>query len=656
MSRNRKKAKTTVQSPSSTACHIKKLPIELLAEILLYSKSPKDILALARCSKYFCKTLLHESNQFIWRYVRKHCILEPLPEPCARFTESSFAALVFDDGPCEMCGKIVSVHKSFAVRLRICSIDCESRFDRLYSGGSRTKETHKIFEIALPVLETPSLSSIHYWPDIPSTFRYHDWIYGLQDYLDASQNPVQFEQFINLNSRKGAEIKIYMQMCVALQKWERKYYETRTSTKEANLHFSKQLAAREGLNFWDLMNTKPYTTLFRQKNFFLETIQQSDFEVRKADINAELVQLAECRSQRAHETGYSTCRQAVEKHYNRLRTLKKELPLPCLPSFRELPTIHQIQQSTSQSHKQLDTMLKSEPISTLIHSELAKFHADAKNELAEVLGFPDWKSPSVKKLHPVERLSARFQCRKCHRVEAKYRDFDSLDYAGAIMHLCSVTSDKSKSVPPKPFNAGRFEKDTKAMAAIFALLQICGIEDDEVGSHELLSVIGPRITCLSCDGRIVMEPLDVIGHSHRHESMSLALLTSEEVNEILGPYPFTHGIAARLTIKGKSSLEMRNMKIYACRHCVQAKTPTSVTGTPLQITDLTSSPNTNNDTASSSSSTTNKPDAGPVVPKGRQPTLYIFDGLRCHLQERHNVDLIRDEDFICTKDLPQLTG
>lgn len=133
--------------------------------------------------------------------------------------------------------------------------------------------------------------------------------------------------------------------------------------------------------------------------------------------------------------------------------------MPSLSSFRELPTIRQIQQSVGQSVKEVDTNLQSQPIQTLVHSELAKFHLEAKNNLAAILGFQDWKTPSSKKLHPSDRLTAKFQCRTCHRVEAKYKDFGSLDYDGAIMHSCSVTLDKS--VPQRPFKAARFEKDTK---------------------------------------------------------------------------------------------------------------------------------------------------------------------------------------------------
>lgn len=89
-------------------CHIMSMPFEILAEILLYTTSPRDVLAVARCSKFFCATLLYPTAVYIWKNARKVC-RPPLPEPLPIYTESSFAALVFDGGECEVSG-VTSLH------------------------------------------------------------------------------------------------------------------------------------------------------------------------------------------------------------------------------------------------------------------------------------------------------------------------------------------------------------------------------------------------------------------------------------------------------------------------------------------------------------------------------------------------------------------
>ncbi|KIK68475.1 hypothetical protein GYMLUDRAFT_35899 [Collybiopsis luxurians FD-317 M1] len=673
MAKHRKKHKNShLPAAPLKVCYIDKLPLELLAEIALYTKSPRDVLALTRSSKFFCRTFLHQSNHYIWRYVRQNCLPEPLPEPCSRFTESSFAAFVYDTGVCENCGAPVNFHRSFGLRLRLCLNDrcrraLQSTSQSAFLQSSSSNEGYKIFENTLPSIESPeclSPTGVGTWPDVSPKFRSSDWMQALQEYLDASSKPHAFVKYTNDCTRRCIRNKDFMQMCVALHSWKKKYLLVLDNTKETNMEFSKELANQEGLVFLDLMNTPTYGLFFKRKTQSLEQIKRSDYNSLEASIAADLVQIEERRDRRARENNYSAARRAVEKHYNRLRALKKETPLPCLPSFRELPIISQLQRS-QQPEKEIDKSLQSLPIANLVHSELAKFHVDARNALGEILGFRDWKSPSNKKVHPAERLTARFQCR-CQRVEAKYKDFGCLDYSGAIMHMCATTMDKD--VSPKPFKASRFTKDVQAIAALSTLLELCSIPGDEKGSDVLLSAIGPRVLCLSCDAQIVLEPMAVIGHSHRHDSMSLALLPPDEASKILGNHPLSRGLVSKLTSQGKVATNNRNVKIYMCRHCIQkrpklvtttldsasssssAATTSTVSDPPATDTTLSG---TNGFNLVSDGATTDTAQAGVTsTPKSILTTnLYSFDGLRSHLQEVHRIRLIRDEDVICTKEL-----
>ncbi|KAI0296397.1 hypothetical protein BC826DRAFT_1004776, partial [Russula brevipes] len=81
---------------------LERVPLEILAEILLYMNSPKDVLSVARCSKNLCATLLNPSNVMIWRRARAHCVVPGLPPPPPGWSESAYAAFIFDRGNC--CG------------------------------------------------------------------------------------------------------------------------------------------------------------------------------------------------------------------------------------------------------------------------------------------------------------------------------------------------------------------------------------------------------------------------------------------------------------------------------------------------------------------------------------------------------------------------
>jgi hypothetical protein len=102
-------------------CYLERLPLELLTDVLSYSSTPKEILALARCSKLFCATLVgNPSALFIWRAARLRCVPAPIPDPTPNFTEASYAAFIFDGGKCDV--------RTIACQFRRCMFTCCFRY------------------------------------------------------------------------------------------------------------------------------------------------------------------------------------------------------------------------------------------------------------------------------------------------------------------------------------------------------------------------------------------------------------------------------------------------------------------------------------------------------------------------------------------------
>ena len=94
---------------SSQLSCLELIPLEILAEVLSYANSPKDVLSVARCSKHLCATLLNPSNVTIWRRARRHCIVPDLPAPRPGWSEPAYAAFIFDEGPCYVrCGRFTT--------------------------------------------------------------------------------------------------------------------------------------------------------------------------------------------------------------------------------------------------------------------------------------------------------------------------------------------------------------------------------------------------------------------------------------------------------------------------------------------------------------------------------------------------------------------
>ena len=88
---------------TSQPSHLDIVPVEILAEILYFVTSPKDVLSVARCNKRLCATLLNPSNVMIWRHARSRCIVPGLPLPPPGWSEPAYAAFIFDGGNCHVC-------------------------------------------------------------------------------------------------------------------------------------------------------------------------------------------------------------------------------------------------------------------------------------------------------------------------------------------------------------------------------------------------------------------------------------------------------------------------------------------------------------------------------------------------------------------------
>ena len=80
---------------------ITRLPFELIAEILLYSTTPADVLSLSRTCKHFCATLVENpAATFIWKHVRAQT-KPPVPDPTKLgFSEPQLANFIYGGGNC----------------------------------------------------------------------------------------------------------------------------------------------------------------------------------------------------------------------------------------------------------------------------------------------------------------------------------------------------------------------------------------------------------------------------------------------------------------------------------------------------------------------------------------------------------------------------
>ncbi|TFK34477.1 hypothetical protein BDQ12DRAFT_738215 [Crucibulum laeve] len=660
----------TPDEPIPPPCYFLKLPLELLAEILIYTHSSKDILAVARCTKNLCATLLNSSSNYIWKAAREADAC-PLPDPVQIFSEAAYAAFIFDGGICETCKrKTDAMYTTFALRLRFCmNPDCMNQYSKKMYAPKRNVDPDRIVLQWVPVTEgercfnrSEAIHSI--WPSGRSLCPCTSWANAVNEYNSKINMPDYLSSkatLIKSNTR-------WMDFCVKLHKWKHLRDFRYQDIRKDNDRLAKEFTETNGWTYQDVMNSTGYGPFHRHKAAIYEKITQIDLNLAKSMIEQQLLELTEKRQRRAKEAAYAHNRAEIDTHYQRLRSSKAcPYPLPSLPVFRQLPVVNLLLLSEVDGGKASPsgaigkTLQSTALMRTMLEEQLKKWGDSARETLVQTLGYSGWKTANKGILHPVERLDARWTCNRCHDVPHRYAEDGCLDFEGVCRHECK---DKAKSKGKAAKRRGKdvwvstmFIKDEKAITAMRKLVTLFGIDIERVKKLPE----GERwVECTSCNLPMVLHMNSVLGHCHRHNNMELREIPNSEATKKL-EYPFNFGLAQKLVSlspKMASAIEMKN---YGCRHCL-GKSKVREEKVALahdqercegKLVDGQGELNTDTITIAVDAQKDEdkaKEKAKPEKPlEIKKPNLFIFNGIRSHLKAKHGIEQIRDEDFFCAK-------
>ncbi|KAG2355419.1 hypothetical protein BDR07DRAFT_1426303 [Suillus spraguei] len=626
-------------------CLFPTLPLELLAEILIQTNSPRDVLSVARTSKFLCLTLVcNPAADFIWRTVRKNCLPHALPDPTPNFSEAAYAAFVYDGGSCDVCKRDTKeFYASFATRIRLCrDTRCKKDIRKYLIDVTTIFKGHARDEIWMPYVESThcfDLNPDKEWPENPTVLmRKSEWERFRADYAAFSAlSPLPSEELRKTCTDQIAKFPKVMELAVALQKWKCIYATMHHTIKTKNETWAKALAAREGWNEHDLFNSQSYGSLHRHNNHVLEEVTLRDFLPIKPLVEAQLLKMQIHRQNKENEASYRQRRNDVEQYYNRLRSTGTIVP--SLYEFRKLSVMTTMQGSVTGSRPNSSGLAKdmknSALVAELVAADLKTWMASTREKLTELLGFPKWRSASKTKLHPLDRITARFMCQGCGKVAKRYEKERCLDFAGVCAHECPIDDKKNKK--PVDWSVDRFAKDEKASNAVARLLALVGTTDEDANAHDTVKMLGARIQCLSCNHAfIVMDFPTLIGHSHRHDNMQMAILPKGE-----GPErAFEARLSAKIMNMGSKPRKLRSEMNYRCRHCVPASESVDAgmdrEGRVSTRESITEDSHTESRTADQKRRQRNK--------KSKLRSM-DFNALRSHLKELHGIEMVGDEDF-----------
>ncbi|OSD01490.1 hypothetical protein PYCCODRAFT_1503536 [Trametes coccinea BRFM310] len=613
----------TSDDPASTSlprkAHLTTLPLELLAEVLSYAASSRDVLALSRTSKYFRSILSNNpATEYIWRRARQSCTPGPIPDPMPGISESSYASLIFSPGKCRVCGNNVNLpYYSFSLRVHLCDRPAKCvdkwRTNDLYIIRREDEVTYPDIIQWIPRLERKSSSQsekIYVRKDI--------WTKAVHELRNArTLGPAAVSAYVEMKQDLADALPGQMEFYRRLVAWRDLYASTivfsTASMRAAATSHSDQI----GCTQWEIMQSQIYSMAYYAKIRCNERWTEREFATIQETVAAEVTAMKQRKLQREKERVLQSRRGTVAKEYARLKQNAEQGTIfPSLPEFRKLSVVKTVETSSSSN----DPNITDPFIGQILMNNLDQWRASARAALAAVLGFPDWKTMSKRKLHPVDRLTAWFLCKRCHASNKTRGNDDGMDFATACGHTCAHLSKKALS--SYAWNANQFAPDEKAINAITSVLALCGTEAEDVDSLNVVDSIGDRIQCTQCS--LTMDARSVLRHCKRHEECAFVLLASEAA---AGVPPIQHGLAASLLYK--SSALKQDEKVYGCRHCSVRPVRAAANG---------------------GSATAGDEEQSILVQL--RPKWMTFNGLRSHLKEKHAVEHIADEDFYLQQQSP----
>ncbi|OCH87233.1 hypothetical protein OBBRIDRAFT_796411 [Obba rivulosa] len=616
-------------------CYLTKVPLEILAEILSHTSSPRDVLALARCSKYFCATLVKPSSNFIWRHARERCLPNPVPDPLPNFTEASYAALLFDGGHCEICKKRSrAMYWSFLLRARFCdNPKCLEKWKAtsIMKVNSRLPDRYKEVVTWLPSLERSitnpaDMFILQFFAEVPSNSMYvrvSDWKQAVDELNKALVSSPAMDEYLRKKQSLADQLPAKIEWSKKLVVWRDAHQAKYREVKNTNDSITKDFARVGGWEPRHLLQSQTYSTLYRSKNVSLEGISQDDFNAVRSAVAEEITQNVERSGRRKMETAYATRRDEVKQLYQSA-SHQKELQgqLPNLGEFRKLPVMRVLQATASgESATQTQNVQESILVTALMKDNLRDWQKSTRAGFAALLGFADWRNASKNKLHPVDRLTARFRCKNCD-VRKNSLDAGSFTFDEACKHTCWEPNKKQRA--RQTWSVKQFTPDQQVIDFVYRVLRQYGVNAEDAASLATVPMHEPTIVCLSCPSKIVMDLDCAMKHCRRHPEMDFTVVSPGEAQKYLQGGPFKPGATLLNMCFSQKAGQEPTPKTYGCRHCRNllkpGAAPENVAG-EQQVAP-----------------------AGSIRVAMKQK-LYSFNGLRSHVKAKHGIERIGDEDF-----------
>ncbi|KAG9032437.1 hypothetical protein FRB95_001490 [Tulasnella sp. JGI-2019a] len=651
--------------------YLQTLPFETLAEVLSYS-SLLAILSVTRCSRWLCQTLTQPDAAVIWKNARARCTSGSIPDPPPNLPEPAYAAALFDGGCCSICNiPVKGPPKYFPIKFFICSLEsCTDAIpDKFYRQAWDGDAVGYLSSAYRGLADQHLAASLVVYRVRASDATFQLSVYrperdqGIKEWQAAGEDEPAKANLINEWTNKATRRTSYIQKHSDLyDKWYMDWLDRMTSASKATKLFWQKKVTDNNWPRQPFINLPTFQRLLRVCTREDEALDDTHWSKHSATIIEEIEALTKIHANRKLEHARLARQRATEFAW-RMGKNNPEVKdlMPSVKTFRNLPLVRSLEKDDSITD--LKQTLQSQEVQKVVKSGLQAWNETTRRVLSGKLGFRKaWKpdpegsggsgSSATPRLHPLDRMSSLFECKRCHRNGRIFTPTTSLTFYEVIKHRCPKNTLGPTGKQRREWDITNFEPDTVAIRATRLALQVAG-EDEERASTQVLSkkFVGDdayRWQCMTCPSRITLRFDMVAGHAKRHKAQSErdALAAGDEAQPgsstdprlppdtlplsfslrfvpVDDPLPEeTHEYSPNIEwLMGvaKTAVKARTMKNFLCRHCT------------FFIPNGTGAKKKNVETV-------------------LEDRAMSMDGLRSHLASKHGIAPVRGEDFCCLGD------
>ena len=205
----------------------------------------------------------------------------------------------------------------------------------------------------------------------------------------------------------------------------------------------------------------------------------TDIDAIREGLEAEITANRERRVLREKEHAQQGRLKEVRNEWDGMHT--RALPVPVLPNLQEFRKLSVVKIYEAGHPNAEQHTLRHPFVASVLAENLEQWREAARAGLAAVLGFPGWKNLSRRKLHPVDRLTARFRCKRCDAAvgDKKALDDGGMDFALACEHICTHLPKKRRN--KEKWSAERFEPDRRVRNPPLRILYSVACRAQHVG-------------------------------------------------------------------------------------------------------------------------------------------------------------------------------